>query len=132
MSNRRQFVKQAATISAAFMIVPRHVLGKGFVAPSDKLYIAGIGIGGEGEDDLRAIAKSPNVEIAFLCDVDDVRAKGDVGNEMAIHDVEMYPIGAGLDRVGDFLAQLREIGGENGWRDADRAGHGLDSLWFGA
>ncbi len=56
---------------AAFTIVPRHVLGKGHVAPSDKLRIAGIGAGGKGESDLAEFSKSPNVEIVALCDVDD-------------------------------------------------------------
>ena len=45
------------------MIVPRHVLGgKGFVAPSDKLNIAGIGAGGKGESDLAEFSKSPAVQ----------------------------------------------------------------------
>lgn len=48
-SSRRDFLKTAATAAAAFMIVPRHVLGgNGFIAPSDKLQIAGIGVGVKG------------------------------------------------------------------------------------
>lgn len=59
----------------AFTIVPRFVLGgKNHIAPSDTLYIAGIGAGGKGESDLTECAKSPNVKISFLCDVDDRRA----------------------------------------------------------
>lgn len=57
------------------MIVPRHVLGgKGFIAPSDKLLVAGIGAGGKGESDLANFYKSGKAEIAFLCDVDDRRS----------------------------------------------------------
>lgn len=45
-NSRRSFIKHAALAAAGFMIVPRHVLGgPGFVAPSDKLMIAGIGVG---------------------------------------------------------------------------------------
>jgi hypothetical protein len=33
----------------AFHVVPRHVLGRGFTPPSEKLNIAGIGIGGQGQ-----------------------------------------------------------------------------------
>jgi predicted dehydrogenase len=73
--NRRKFIRNAALASAGFFIVPRHVLGRGFVAPSDKLNIAGIGIGGKGESDLLEFAKSPNVNIVSLCDVDDRMAK---------------------------------------------------------
>ncbi len=73
MVSRRTFLKQAGA-AAAFTIVPRFVLGKGFVAPSDTLYIAGIGVGGKGTSDLTEFAKSKNVRIAFLCDVDDKMA----------------------------------------------------------
>ena len=64
--------------AAGFFIVPRHVLGRGFVAPSDKLNIAGIGAGGKGESDLSEFSKSPNANIAFLCDVDDRQAANSV------------------------------------------------------
>ena len=44
--SRRRFLGTGAA-AAAFTIVPRHVLGgAGFVPPSEKLNIAGIGIGG--------------------------------------------------------------------------------------
>ncbi|MFN5021887.1 MAG: gfo/Idh/MocA family oxidoreductase, partial [bacterium] len=71
---RRKFIKAGAMGMAAFTIVPRHVLGKGHVAPSDKLRIAGIGAGGKGESDLTSFAESPNVEIVALVDVDDRQA----------------------------------------------------------
>jgi hypothetical protein len=70
-SSRRTFIRQAAVAGAGFVIVPRHVLGRGYVAPSDKLNIAGIGAGGKGESDLAEFAKSPNVNIVAMCDVDD-------------------------------------------------------------
>lgn len=68
---RRDFLKNSSLAAAGFFIVPRHVLGRGFVAPSDKLSIAGIGAGGKGKGDLREFATSPNANISFLCDVDD-------------------------------------------------------------
>ena len=70
--SRSTFLKTSA-LAAGFYIVPRHVLGKGFVAPSDKLYIACIGCGGEGENDIHHYANAPkkNAVVAFLCDVDD-------------------------------------------------------------
>jgi predicted dehydrogenase len=69
--SRRKFIRNAALASAGFFIIPRHVLGRGFIAPSDKLNIAGIGIGGKGTSDLTEFAKSPRVNIVALCDVDD-------------------------------------------------------------
>jgi hypothetical protein len=68
---RRQFLRDASMVAAGFTIVPRHVLGKGFLAPSDKLNIAGIGAGGKGESDLAEFAKSPKANIVCFADVDD-------------------------------------------------------------
>lgn len=45
---RRKFIRDAATIFGGILIVPRHVLGRGYVAPSDKLTKAIIGVGGMG------------------------------------------------------------------------------------
>ena len=70
-TDRRSFLKTAGAASA-FTIIPRHVLGgPGFVAPSDTVYIAGIGVGGKGTSDLTSCAESKHAKIAFLCDVDD-------------------------------------------------------------
>ncbi len=69
--SRRSFLGTAAT-AAAFTVVPRHVLGGARnVPPSEKLNIAGIGIGGRGEGDLDE-CKSEN--IVALCDVDEKHA----------------------------------------------------------
>jgi predicted dehydrogenase len=72
--SRRDFLKNTSLAAAGFFIVPRHVLGKGYIAPSDKLNIAGIGVGGKGTSDLAEFAKSPKVNIVALCDVDDRQA----------------------------------------------------------
>jgi predicted dehydrogenase len=78
---RRNFIKSAALAGAGFMIVPRHVLGgKGFLAPSDRLVIAGVGAGGKGFSDINNFYKSGKAEIGFLCDVDDRQAANTVKN----------------------------------------------------
>jgi predicted dehydrogenase len=65
---RRGFLKGAALTAAGVTIVPRHVLGgTGFQAPSDKLNIAGIGVGGMGRQNLINLASQ---NIVALCDVD--------------------------------------------------------------
>ena len=79
---RRAFIRNAGIVTSAFFIVPRHVLGRGFIAPSDMLNIAGIGVGGKGEGDLIEFAKSPKVNIVALCDVDD---------RMAVKSRERFP-----------------------------------------
>src|SRR5690348_14909463 len=70
-NSRRKFIRNSSLAAAGFFIVPRHVLGKGFVAPSDKLNVAGIGAGGKGESDLNEFFKSGNANIYAMADVDD-------------------------------------------------------------
>ena len=79
-SSRRNFIKNTAIVSAGFFIVPRHVLGRGYTAPSDRLIVAGIGVGGKGESDIMNFYKSGKADIAFLCDVDDRRAANSIKN----------------------------------------------------
>ncbi len=65
--SRRHFLAATAT-TAAITIVPRHVLGGSRNnPPSEKLNIAGIGVGGMGKHNLRQL-ESEN--IVALCDVD--------------------------------------------------------------
>ena len=70
-ASRRIFPSNISLTAAGFFIVPRHVLGRGHIALSDKLNIAGIGAGGNGKGDLRNFAESKKVNIVALCDVDD-------------------------------------------------------------
>ena len=66
--SRRTFLGTAAAATAGLTIVPSHVVsGLGHIAPSDKLNIAGVGVGGMGRTNLRNL-KSQN--IVALCDVD--------------------------------------------------------------
>lgn len=66
--SRRDFMGTAAAAMAAVTFVPRHVLGgPGTTPPSEKLNIAGVGIGGMGQNNVRA-CESEN--IVALCDVD--------------------------------------------------------------
>lgn len=66
--SRRTFLKSASLGAAAFMIVPRHVLGgPGRRAPSDTVNIAAIGVGGIGRANLAALSTQ---NIVALCDVD--------------------------------------------------------------
>ena len=70
--SRRKFMGGFAATAATITIVPSHVLGgPGKKAPSDKLNIACIGIGGKGFSDSEAM-KEENV--VALCDVDEARA----------------------------------------------------------
>lgn len=77
-SSRRKFLRNAGLTGAGFYIVPRHVLGKGFVAPSDMLNVAGIGAGGKGESDLNEFFKSGKANIVCFADVDEKQAANSV------------------------------------------------------
>jgi predicted dehydrogenase len=77
--SRRQFVGGFAATAATITVVPRHVLGgPNQKAPSDKINIACVGVGGKGFSDSRAM-KEENV--IALCDVDEVRATAPHGDE---------------------------------------------------
>jgi predicted dehydrogenase len=65
--SRRTFLTRVAAGGAALSIVPRHVLGRGFTAPSDTMNIAGVGVGGMGRSNLINLSSQ---NIVALCDVD--------------------------------------------------------------
>mgnify|MGYP002537090774 FL=1 len=67
--SRRNFLKTSAVMAAGLTIIPGSVLGRtyGHIAPSDKLNIAGIGVGGMGR---RNLANMNTENIVALCDVD--------------------------------------------------------------
>ncbi len=77
--SRRVFVKQSAIAAgavAAATVVPRQVLGgPRQIAPSEKMNIAGIGIGGMGAGNLRNMETD---NIVALCDVDKNYAGGTI------------------------------------------------------
>jgi len=67
-NERRDFLKKSGTALAAFTIVPSQVVsGFGYTPPSDKLNIAGIGVGGMGRRNLRNMNTQ---NIVALADVD--------------------------------------------------------------
>ncbi|MDA3923521.1 MAG: Gfo/Idh/MocA family oxidoreductase [Kiritimatiellae bacterium] len=65
--SRRAFIGGAAS---AFTIVPRHVLGgDGHIAPSAKTTIACIGVGGQGQQNMDAFLRFPEMQVVAVCDV---------------------------------------------------------------
>ena len=72
--SRRALLGRTAAVAASISIVPRHVLGgAGKTPPSEKLNMAGIGIGGQGGSDIDSVNSE---DIVALCDVDDAYAAG--------------------------------------------------------
>jgi len=66
--SRREFLGKTTAAAAGLTVVPSYVVsGLGYTPPSDKLNIAGIGIGGMGRSNLR---NASTENIVALCDVD--------------------------------------------------------------
>ena len=65
-NGRRRFIKNAAAVAAGIYIVPRHVLGRGFIAPSDQLTKGIVGVGGMG----RGHIPYAGTRVVAICDVD--------------------------------------------------------------
>lgn len=65
VKSRRSFLKLTAA-AAGFMIVPRHVIGRGHIPPSDQLTKGIIGVGGMG----RGHIPYAGTRVVAMCDVD--------------------------------------------------------------
>ena len=82
-TTRRDWLKKSTTVAAAagaFSIVPRHVLGgPRQIPPSEKMNVAGIGVGGMGGANLANLEQE---NIVALCDVDP---------NYAAHTIKRYP-----------------------------------------
>ncbi len=66
-ADRRRFLKQAAAISSVF-IVPRHVLGRGFLAPSDVIQIGIIGTGKQSEGIFKRFLETKQTRLLAVAD----------------------------------------------------------------
>ncbi|MCT4644299.1 MAG: twin-arginine translocation signal domain-containing protein, partial [Carboxylicivirga sp.] len=74
--NRRSFLKKglAATAGAALFpsIIPASAMGRnGFVAPSDRIVMGAIGVGGMGRGNMAGFLKKKAVQFVAVCDVDE-------------------------------------------------------------
>ncbi len=96
-NSRRSFIQQSALAAAGFMIVPRHVLGRGYRSPSDKLNIAFVGAGGRGANHVDDLSGE---NIVAFCDVDEVRAASTF---------EKYP---DVPRFKDYRKMLDKMSGQ--------------------
>ncbi|MDR1102688.1 MAG: twin-arginine translocation signal domain-containing protein, partial [Tannerella sp.] len=75
--SRREFLQKSGVAALGLTVIPGFVAGKsisGQTAPSDKLNIAVVGIGGMGNANIGAVRGTEN--IVALCDIDWKYAKG--------------------------------------------------------
>jgi predicted dehydrogenase len=92
---RRQFLTRSALAAAAVpSFIPGSVLGRnGAVAPSERIVMASIGIGGRGTYDLGALLNEPDVQYVAVCDVVKSKreaAKNRVDHKQGNKDCAMY------------------------------------------
>jgi len=96
--DRRVFLRRglAATAGAilAPTILPASALGRnGFVAPSDRIVMAAIGVGGMGRGNLRGLLNQKEVQMVAVCDVDERqndKAKGMINDHYGNSDAKSY------------------------------------------
>jgi hypothetical protein len=107
--SRRDFLGGAAGAAFGAMIVPRHVLGRGFQAPSDTLGVAIVGAGGMGMSNATALLSE---NIVALCDVDfgyvDRSLAGRVKPPSGKPDPQAEPLAAAFGKATRY-ADFREM-----------------------
>lgn len=67
---RREFIQTGGAAVSAVTIVPRHVIGRGHVPPSQKITLACIGFRTQAIREIGGILQSPEVQIVAVCDVE--------------------------------------------------------------
>ena len=105
--SRRKFINSVALTGAAFTIVPRNVLGgKGYTAPSDKLNIGVIGVGGKGRSDMTTVSQTEN--IAAICDVDQRKVEETISKTKEDGNMELAETLEKIPRYKDFRVMLEK------------------------
>jgi predicted dehydrogenase len=91
---RRVFLKTATAAVAAPWIVPSRVLAAaGGTAPSDKITLGVIGVGAQGQGDMRDFLTNDNVRVTAICDVNQRNIKSareHIGMAYGKPDVKVY------------------------------------------
>lgn len=106
-TTRRQFLKTGTTAAfglSGLTIIAPDVIGKsmGYIAPSDKVNLACIGIGNRGNDIIKSLHKTGLCNIVALCDVD-------MGAKQTLEVMNMFPQ---AKQYKDFRKMFDEIGSE--------------------
>lgn len=106
-TNRRNFLKTSASTAlglSGLTVISPSVLGKpmGYVAPSDKVNLACVGIGNRGNQIIKALAETGLCNIVALCDVD-------MGAPQTLEVINMFPKAKHFQ---DFRVMFDKMGNE--------------------
>ena len=108
--SRRDVVRSAAAAAASFVIVPRHVLGgAGYIPPSDKVTIASIGLGRQGQAVTMDLLGRPDVQIVAVCDCNESSKNYAEYGDNALLKAARRLLGPGYENWGDDLASPGEV-----------------------
>jgi len=104
-----KITRRAFAGATAFMIVPRHVLGAPFVPPSDKINLATIGLGRQGQAVTQELLARPDVQVTAICDCN----KGSMNyveyNSNALLTSWRRLMGPGYEKWGEDLTSPGEV-----------------------
>ena len=107
---RRQFLGAAAA-ATAFTFIPRHVLGgPRHIAPSDRVNIAGVGVGGMGRANMQALSSQ---NLVAMCDVD----WAFVDSRFADIDKQVQTANQRVAEAADAAAKDRALQNVKAWTD---------------
>ncbi|MFS4467819.1 Gfo/Idh/MocA family protein [Maribacter sp. 2210JD10-5] len=67
--SRRKFISRTTLATGAIAIIPRHVLGRGFTAPSDRINLGFIGLGKQTVYLTKFFTQNTDAQIVAGCDV---------------------------------------------------------------
>jgi len=110
---RRQFLGAAAA-ATAFTFVPRHVLGgPRHIAPSDRVNIAGVGVGGMGRANMQALSSQ---NLVAMCDVD----WSFVDSRFADIDKQLQTANQRVTEATDAAAKDRALQNVKAWTDLQK------------
>ena len=108
--SRRKFLQGVSAAAGAIAIpclIPASALGKdGTVAPSERIILGGIGLGGRGTGDLNVMISEPDVQFVAVCDVRKSRReaiKNMVDSRYGTQDCATY------DDIRQFLAERTDV-----------------------
>ena len=108
--SRRTFLRGVAASVGSFVIVPRHVLGgAGYVAPSDKVTIASIGLGRQGQAITMDLLARPDVQIVAVCDCNESSKNYVEYGDNALLKAARQLLGPSYENWGEDLASPGEV-----------------------
>ncbi|MDD8043562.1 MAG: hypothetical protein PHC78_07335 [Verrucomicrobiota bacterium] len=106
--SRRRFLKGMSGAIAMPFIIPGSALGlNGRPSPSNRLTMAGIGLGNMGSGDLRTFLSGKDVQVVAVCDVRK-GVRDSQGDHVENHYAQQQESGTykGCDRYSDFREVL--------------------------